>query len=287
MKFVVLGSGGVQTTPRPTCQCKVCREARQKKGRYQRLGPSLYCYDLEAVFDTPEDVGTALNREDIKKVSSVFYTHADPDHVMGLRVCEQICLDWFLFGKAEPRRRIIDVYLPGEVYERLFSFSSHYGSFFSYYEKERSYIRTHRLTSSIKFSDILVTPVRIQPGIYLYLLEQGKKKVIYAPCDTKPFAPANEFWAKLIGADLLILECCFFEGSQKDGNFFQLEHFIRRKLRNLQEVKLLLEKLQPLHTVFCHIEESFGKSYDDYNKLARQYDLWGIEFAYDGMILEV
>ena len=37
--------------------------------------------------------------------------------------------------------------------------------------------------------------------------------------------------------------------------------------------------------VITHLEEDWGKSYDDYLKLENEYE--GIVFAYDGMTLEV
>ena len=66
-----------------------------------------------------------------------------------------------------------------------------------------------------------------------------------------------------------------------------MEHFVRRKLRSMEEAEVFLKILNPKRTVFCHIEESFGKSYDDYKKLAAGNPHRNIEFAYDGMILEV
>ena len=42
MKFIMLGSGGYIRIPRACCNCKVCKEAREKGYPYKRLGQSLY-----------------------------------------------------------------------------------------------------------------------------------------------------------------------------------------------------------------------------------------------------
>lgn len=41
MKLKIVGSGGMFQFPNPFCKCSICREARIKRGRYERLGFSL------------------------------------------------------------------------------------------------------------------------------------------------------------------------------------------------------------------------------------------------------
>ena len=75
MKITILGSGGFQTIPRPLCQCKICKEAREKGTPHSRNGPSIYIHGAEAIIDTPKDIISSLNREDVKKVKNIFFTH--------------------------------------------------------------------------------------------------------------------------------------------------------------------------------------------------------------------
>ena len=56
MKLKIAGSGGMFLIPNPFCKCPVCQEARTKRGRYERLGPSLYIEDIGMLIDTPEDI---------------------------------------------------------------------------------------------------------------------------------------------------------------------------------------------------------------------------------------
>jgi hypothetical protein len=42
MKWTILGSGGCTVIPKPLCQCRVCREAKEKGIPYARSGPSAF-----------------------------------------------------------------------------------------------------------------------------------------------------------------------------------------------------------------------------------------------------
>jgi len=89
-ELVFLGTGGADCTPRVGCLCEICAEARQKKGRYARNGPSAFFTGADLLFDTPEDVAHSLEREEIHHVSNLVYSHWHPDHTMGRRVLEQL-----------------------------------------------------------------------------------------------------------------------------------------------------------------------------------------------------
>ena len=42
MKFIITGSGGCVSIPRPLCTCNICNEAREKSYPYARCGCSLF-----------------------------------------------------------------------------------------------------------------------------------------------------------------------------------------------------------------------------------------------------
>ena len=102
MQILILGSGGCNPIPRATCQCNVCIEAREKGVPYSRSGPSIFIEGINALFDTPEEINSQLNRENITEVEYVFYTHWHPDHTLGMRLFEQLkfyWLPWYIEGK--------------------------------------------------------------------------------------------------------------------------------------------------------------------------------------------
>ena len=63
MRFEFLGTGGAVTTPRPTCSCPVCVEARERGVPYSRTGPSLFLHGWNVLFDTPEESKEQLNAQ--------------------------------------------------------------------------------------------------------------------------------------------------------------------------------------------------------------------------------
>ena len=94
MNVIILGSGGCVSTPRACCSCRVCTEARQKGFPYARTGCSLFIKDANILIDTPEDINASLNNAGIQKIEHILYSHCDPDHTMGMRIVEQLKMDW-------------------------------------------------------------------------------------------------------------------------------------------------------------------------------------------------
>lgn len=70
MKLKIIGSGGMSIIPSSFCKCEICEEAREKGGRYERLGPSLYIDDIKMLIETPEDIAVACNRQKISEVKT-------------------------------------------------------------------------------------------------------------------------------------------------------------------------------------------------------------------------
>ena len=99
MKFTVVGSGGCVSLPRPLCRCPICAEAREKGAPYSRHGCSLYLHGANMLVDTPEDICGALNLTMPPAVDIISYSHWDPDHTLGMRVIEQLRLEWLDFYK--------------------------------------------------------------------------------------------------------------------------------------------------------------------------------------------
>lgn len=53
----------------------------------------------------------------------------------------------------------------------------------------------------------------------------------------------------------------------------------------MEEIVELKNKYNIKKVVMTHLEEDWGKSYDDYLELEKQYE--DINFAYDGMIIDL
>ena len=282
MKFIIIGSGGCVCLPKPLCQCKICVEARNKGGRYKRYGCSLYLKDASLLVDTPEDIAHSLNAADVRSVERILYTHSDPDHTLGMRVLEQLRLEWLDYYEKIPPRSPIDVYATPEVMETLNGIGIGYGALLDYYVGMRLANRK-LITEPVTFGNIKITavPVGKSKSVSVFVFEENGRKVVYAPCDCKPF-PAVE---SMRNADLFIIGNTFIGDVLKDNRIIGTDHPFRQELHSMEEVVEIKRKLSIADVIVTHIEEDWGKSYDDYITLENEYP--NVKFAYDGMAVEV
>ncbi len=288
MKLVILGSGGATTVPRPGCQCNVCQETRIKGIPYARSGPSMFVSDINLLFDTPEEIAVQLNREGINTVDYVCYTHWHPDHTLGMRIVERMNKFWLgTFVKKEKPWKKVKICALTEVLEDLKAISNKHGSFLNFYEK-LDLIETMKLEDgkAVKIEDFEITTFKVpSPGVVssVFLIEENGRKVIYAPCDVKPF-PENQH---LIGCDLLIVGSFFPEGPLKDNIMIPEGNELRKELFSFTEILKLTRRINAERTLIVHIEEEWGKSFDDYRKLEKTYEKYNLQFAHDGMQIEL
>ena len=134
MNVIILGSGGCVSTPRACCNCRVCTEARQKGFPYARTGCSLFVEDVNLLIDTPEDINASLNNSGIQKVEHILYSHCDPDHTMGMRVVEQLKMDWLANSLGKKPDNPIEVASLPAILEDIKKQGTKYGSIIEYYE---------------------------------------------------------------------------------------------------------------------------------------------------------
>ncbi|MEA1959400.1 MAG: MBL fold metallo-hydrolase [Chloroflexota bacterium] len=282
MKWTILGSGGCAVIPKPLCRCRICAEAHKKGIPYSRSGPSAFLHDIDLLIDTPAEIAAQLNRSAIRRVDNLLFTHLDPDHVEGFRVVEQIALD-FRTWKAHPGKRI-RLLLPEQLSDGIRGLRSQYGPLIDFY-LDAGFIRLETFRDRIAVGDVIITAVPVERGSrlsFIYAFEEHGKKIVYAPCDIKPFP---EDRSELQNADLLIIQPGIFEDGLRHGFRYPADHISRTTLYTFEETMALAERIGASKTVFTHIEEYWNRGYDDYRKLESQHKR--IRFAYDGMKLSV
>ncbi|MFA9399100.1 MAG: MBL fold metallo-hydrolase [Clostridiaceae bacterium] len=234
MKFTIIGSGGCVALPKPLCQCRVCKEARLKGKPYSRCGCSIYLEDIKLLVDTPEDISYALNYSNIKEVDTVLYSHMEPDHTLGMRVFEHMRLNWFDISEDRECTNPITVLAMKHVMEDINSIQSKYGSYLDYYEKVRNLIKRQVVEDYININDIKITFVKA--GIAkVFVFKQGGNKVIYAPCDVKPFPNNNIFK----NADVLIIGITIVGDVLKDGFVLKENNSFNEELFTMSKIKQL------------------------------------------------
>lgn len=280
MNFKIIGSGGCVTLPKPLCFCRVCTEARKKGNPYSRFGCSLYLEEAKLLVDTPEDICQGLNYGQIKEIKRVLYSHMDPDHTLGMRVFEQLRLNWLKISQGIECENPIEVIAMEHVMEDLNSIGSKLGSYFDYYENVRNLIVRHKVNDSIEVDGIKITLIKVGCAT-VFVFEEGSKKLIYAPCDVKPF-PENEIFKD---ADVMIIGNTIIGDVLKDDFKLEKDNPLREELFIMDEIIELKNKYNIKKVIMTHLEEDWGKSYDDYLALENHYE--GISFAFDGMIIKL
>lgn len=278
MEFQILGSGGCVSLPKPLCRCRVCTEARKKGVPYSRFGCSLYFKDLNLIVDTPEDIAHSLNYANIEKVDTVLYSHMDPDHTLGMRVFEQLRLNWLEVSKGIECKDPIRVLAMQHVIDDLNQIKSKYGPYMDYYENVRNLIVMKSVDEFIELKGVKISFIKVSLAT-IFIFESENKKLIYAPCDVKPF-PNNE---KFYNADYLIIGNTIIGDTLKDGFKLEENNLLKQELFVMEEIVSIRKKYNISKVIMTHLEEDWGKSYDDYLKLEKQYD--NIQFAYDGMCI--
>lgn len=263
--------------PKPCCQCRVCREARLKGVPYERTGPAAFIHDENLLIDTPAEIAIQLNRCKVQQVNYLIFSHLDPDHVEGFRIVEQIALD-FRSWKAylEKKVRLI---VPEYLYDRLKKIQSAYGPLIDYYE-DQGFVETKSFKSGIRIGDIDITAIGVDRGsqiAFIYVFEKQGVRMVYAPCDIKPFP---EHRSEVADADLLVIQPGIFETGLKHGFVYPRHHISRTTLYTFEETMELSYRIGSKRVLFIHLEEYWNRSHDEYLRIAK--DDPRIDFAHDG-----
>jgi phosphoribosyl 1,2-cyclic phosphate phosphodiesterase len=264
--------------PKPLCQCQICREARSKGVPYARTGPSAFLHDINLLIDTPAEIISQLNHASIRRIDYITFSHLDPDHVEGFRLVEQMSLD-FRTWRAYPQKQVC-LLLPEQLSEPLRKLRSQYGPIVDFYQ-ESGFIRLQLFQDKVQIEDVQITAIPVDRGsqvAFVYVFEKSGRKVVYAPCDIKPFPKhRKEAWH----ADVLIIQPGIFEEGLKHGFRYPAEHTSRTTLYTFEQTMALATQLQAKKVVFVHLEEYWNRSHDDYRLLAAKNPR--IRFAYDCM----
>jgi phosphoribosyl 1,2-cyclic phosphate phosphodiesterase len=282
MRLTILGSGGCMVIPKPLCRCAVCEEARVKGPPYERTGPSAYLHDEHLLIDTPAEIALQLNRSRITRIQGLLFTHLDPDHVEGFRVVEQITLD-FRTWRAYPRKRI-RLILPEALNVRLGDLRSLYGPVIDFFERQ-GFVERTSFAGGIRIGSVRVRAVPVDRGSqvsFIYAFEKKAKKIVYAPCDIRPFPEQRE---ELGNPDLLVIQPGIFEKGLKHRFRYPEDHISRSTLYTFEETVALGKRIGAKKILFTHLEEYWNRGYDEYRALEKRVP--NIRFACDGMTISV
>lgn len=223
---------------------------------------------------------SSLNNADIQKVEHILYSHSDPDHTMGMRVIEQLNMDWLAASLGKKTDYPIEVASLPAVLEDIKKQGTKFGSAIEYYEA-KGLVYTREI-HTLKAGSILteLVPVNEQEHVAVFVISSNGKKIIYAPCDVKPFPESEKFQ----DADVLIIGNTIVGDVLKDGFVLKEDNSLRNELFTLDEIDSIRKQYKIKKVIITHLEEDWGKSYDDYRELERELD--SVYFAYDGLKIQ-
>lgn len=282
MELTILGSGGCMVIPKPLCHCRVCEEARRKGVPYERTGPSAFIHDENILIDTPAESVHQINSSNITSIDYLMFSHLDPDHVEGFRVVEQVALDFRTWETYKGKG--ICLVLPQVLKDRIRDIHSIYGPLIDFYERQ-GYVTCKAFDGETRLGEIKVTALPVDRGSqvsFVYVFERQNVKMVYAPCDIKPFPEDRD---EVRDADLLVIQPGIFEDGLKHGFVYPKDHISRKTLYTFDDTVALAERIRSKHTLFVHLEEYWNRSYDDYLAIEDAFN--NIEFAYDGMRVNI
>lgn len=276
MEVTILGSGGIESVPKPCCTCDRCKEATEKKGKFLRTGPALFINSANVLIDTPEEIRLQLIREKISKVDAIFYTHWHPDHTMGVRIIEQINKD---YHTDKPKFKPIDVYISKDQLNLMNKFLIRKG-LFDFYESQ-GLMKKHFLKDreSVKFGEIEIEAVQFPKSTaFYYLIKEKNKKIIYMPCEIQEIKELE----KLKNADYLIVHFSWFKEKR-----ICLEFPWRFSEVPVERILEFAKNLSIKNIIFIHIDECHDKTSSELKKLEQKYKDYNVKFAFDGMKIKL
>jgi len=287
MDITILGSGGNTPTPMPTCDCRVCVEARAEGVPYARHGNSMFVHDANLLVDTPELAWHSLNREGIDTVEYVFLSHFHADHTLGLRTLQPLGIE------DQPITNFIGevptLLMSPVTYERTIEANT----VFEHLTERWADIEILADGESRSIGDLELThrsaPIHEggERAISALLLEDDGGTAYLSPDENRHLdldsLPDIDLWVKETG----------YFSETPDGEPIVTEEAERNALAaemTFEESLAQVREVQPDRTVFTEIEEAYRRSYDDYRALEselRQDHGLDVAFAYDGMELSM
>jgi phosphoribosyl 1,2-cyclic phosphate phosphodiesterase len=155
-----------------------------------------------------------------------------------------------------------------------------YGSLIDFYE-EQGFVQCMPFRESVEVGKIQITAIPVQRDSrlsFVYIFENKGKKMVYAPCDIRPFPEARE---EVQEAELLVIQPGIFEDGLKHGFEYPMDHISRTTLYTFEETLALARRIKAGRILFIHLEEYWNRGHDQYVELEQEFN--NVQFAYDGM----
>ena len=192
--FTFMGTGAGCGVPAFFCECPACEEARRKPRARRGCCGVMVRGEQTLLIDTPPDIRHQLEREGVRTIDGLLYTHAHFDHLGGM-------------GELEYLMRLVTK-TPLPTYGSETALAGMRAEF--HYMDDVIDCRPLEPFDPLEFDGVRYTalPVAHAPGTYGYLIETDAMRVFYAS-DT---ARLPEKTAELVrGVDVLAMDATFWK----------------------------------------------------------------------------
>lgn len=251
MKITILGSGTSTGVPMVGCHCPVCT-SENPRDRRTRASILIETAGKYILVDTSPDLRRQALRHRIPHIDAVLLTHSHADHINGIDD---------LRGFHFIHRRLIPCYGSRETMDavrRNFSYIFK-GSEISGYAP---LLDPHTVSGTFHLFGRTFVPIDILHGDMPATGYRMNGAAYLTDCSSIPESSMD----KLAGLDLLIIDALRYTPHE---NHFNIEGALR-----------VVEKLKPRRAILTHLTHEVP--YADGSRLPA-----GVEFAYDGMTIEV
>jgi phosphoribosyl 1,2-cyclic phosphate phosphodiesterase len=250
MKITVLGSGTSTGVPMVGCSCRVCSsdDPRDKRTRSSILIETSGKYIL---VDTSTDLRKQAIRQKIPRIDAVLFTHAHADHIHGIDD---------LRGFHFIHKKIIPCYGRKETLDLI---AGNFSYIFKGMESQgyAPLLEAHVVSHPFQLFGKTVVPVPLLHGSTLTTGYRIDSTAYLTDCSGIPESSR----ALLGGLDILIIDALRYTP--------HITHF------NIEAALRVVGELKPKRAIFTHLTHEV--SCTDGERLPE-----GVEFAYDGMVLQ-
>ncbi|WP_458205427.1 MBL fold metallo-hydrolase [Haladaptatus sp. NG-SE-30] len=287
MDVTLLGSGGNFPIPMPTCDCRVCVQARENGLPYSRVGNATFVHDAKALVDAPEMIWRMVNRERISDVVYIFVSHHHSDHVRGLRVVQALGREGFpmsAWDKEDPPTIVVSE----NTYQLLGRAHGIMADYEDWGFAEFEFLNDGE-TMDCNGVDVTSLGWEMEPDgenlIFGFQFDDGDSRTLVTPDETK-FLDTDRLDDDI---DLWIRECGLFR-NDPDGNPIFHDDLWQQETEleiTFEETVEQVRDVRPNRAVLTEIDELFQRSYDDFCELEAEYTGLNLQFGYDGMGMSV
>lgn len=211
--FTFMGTGAGCGVPAFFCDCPACEEARANPAARRGDCGAMVTGSSRTLIDTPPDLRAYLDREGVRAVDDLLFTHWHYDHVGGL-------------GELEYMVQLLTKQ-PLPTYGSPYTLAS-IGREFEYMMYCLDATEVQEL-DTVVLDGVRYTalPVTHAPGTYGYLIETDDTSLFYAS-DTGALPPATA--ERLQGVDILAMDATYWKRNEYPQSHHSVQECIEEGL---------------------------------------------------------